>query len=121
MALLKDITLPVGIVLKYHRIASFDIVTNAKVSMTVISYLSKEAREEEKQYLLEKSMRFTLMAKDTKDLTAEDKILLSSPEPTMSVYQDSRIITMPYTEEMSVSEAYEYLKTLPEFEGGIDD
>lgn len=121
MGLLKDMDSNIGVKLTYHRVASFNVITNSTILITVKSYFSKEDREEEPRYLEEKRLRFALMDKDPKDLTVEEKVLLESPEPTFSTYEESRLISAPYQEDMSVTDAYEYLKTLPEFEGAIDD
>ena len=48
MALIKKIELDNGVTVNYHRIVSFNKITNNSNIIEVASYTSKEKREEEK-------------------------------------------------------------------------
>ena len=97
MALSKPITKPNGITLNYHRIAMVKIDTNQLVTILVHSYLATNARQYEKDYAAG----------------------LIEGDPTFP-YVDAQYFNCEYDENMSVKNAYEYLKTLPEFEGAED-
>lgn len=90
MALVKDIRQDDGVVTSYHRILYIKITTNKQNSIAVMSYVDEEARESEKE---------------------SD---ISQPYNKAITYETG------YDESMTVEKAYEYLKTLPEFEGAED-
>ena len=90
MALQKDIRQEDGVVTKYHRILFLQLFTNHHNSIAVVSYVDDIARDEEKE------------------------AILSQP------YQRAVTYETAYDETMTVESAYEYLKTLPQFEGAID-
>lgn len=94
MAISKDIVLPNGVVINYHRIMSIQFITNSSNIINVSGYISKEKREEERS-------------------------AIANAEP-MDVYIDGKFIESPYDPYMNIIEAYEYLKTLPEYEGAED-
>ena len=91
MALRKDITQMDGIVTSYHRIAFTQITTNRQNSITVFSYINEDARDEEKE------------------------------EIVVQPYCQSKTYETGYDQTMTIDSAYEYLKTLPEFEGAEDN
>lgn len=91
MALRKKITLDNGISLNYHRIASLHVTTNVLNTIEVKSYVNQKQR--------------------TKDAPSTEDI---------DVYTRTQFLTCDYDQNMSVVSAYEYLKTLPEFEGATD-
>lgn len=95
MALIKDIVLENGVKTDYHRIVSVNNITNKSSLIEVASYTSKEKREEEKLKLKNKE--------------------------TMDIFINTKYITTNYTEDLNVNSAYEYLKTLSEFENSIND
>ena len=95
MALIKEVVLNSGIITNYHRIVSVNNITNHASVIELASYTSKAKREEE-------------------------KAALKNNEP-MSVFIDTKYISIPYNSALSVDSAYEYLKTLPEFAGYTDD
>lgn len=101
MALKIKVTANNGIVTEYHRIASLNIATNQSNSIVVYSYLSEDARALE---LENQSKTYTSIA----------------DEPTNYPYIETRHISADYDENMSIESAYEYLKTLPLFEGAED-
>lgn len=96
MALFKEVTLDNGVTLRYHRIVNISIFTNSSNSISVNSYTTEIKREEEKY------------AVETGDWSAFD------------AYIEGRQFVTPYDQFMTIDSAYEYLKTLPEFEGSID-
>lgn len=90
MALYKEIKQEDGVVTTYHRVLFIQIMTNHHNSIAVESYIDNDARMAEKELILEQP------------------------------YKRSITYEMGYDEEMTIERAYEYLKTLPEFEGAID-
>ena len=89
MALSKKITQEDGVTTEYHRILYVQNTYNSHVSIAVLSLVSAEAREQEKEGDFKPYQRaVTYETEDYTDMTAE--------------------------------QAYDYLKTLPEFEGAED-
>lgn len=101
MAIKKTITAQNGIVTEYHRIAMVKIDTNQQNTLLVHSYLSETGRQVEKDYA------------DGK-YNSVDMGLVPFP------YVDAKYLNTPYDGDMTISKAYEYLKTLPEYEGAED-
>lgn len=101
MAIKKRVTADNGIVTEYHRIALLSIDVNQQNTILVHSYLSADGRQIEKDYAAG---------------------LYSSAEAEFMKfpYVDANYISFAYDENMTVKAAYEYLKTLPLFEGAID-
>lgn len=95
MALIKEIELNNGIKVNYHRIVSVNNVTNHASIIEIASYTSKEKREQEKEAFERKEF--------------------------IDVFKETKFIEKEYEEELNVVSAYEYLKTLDEFSGSIDD
>lgn len=90
MALQKNIRQPNGVVTNYHRILFVTITTNRQNSIAVISYVDEDSRSMEK----------------------EDAMY----EP----YRTSITYETDYDPNMTIETAYDYIKSLPEFEGAID-
>ena len=90
MALYKDICQEDGVTTSYHRILQLIQTVNQRVSIAVLSYVNEDARTNEKESIL--------MQPYSKNITYE----------------------LAYDESMTVASAYEYLKTLPQFEGATD-
>lgn len=101
MAIQKQVMADNGIVTEYHRIALVSIDVNQQNTILVHSYLSESGRQIEKDYA----------AGLYKDL---DEGMMKFP------YVSANYINAAYDPNMSVSAAYEYLKTLPQFEGAMD-
>ena len=101
MAIKKNVTASNGIVTEYHRIAMIKIDTNQQNTILIHSYLSEAGRQIEKDY--------TAGVYD--DL---EEGMMTWP------YVSAQYIHCEYDGEMTVTKAYEHLKTLPEFEGSID-
>ena len=98
MGLKKQITTDNGVVTEYHRIALLSIDTNNQNTILVHSYLSQEGRQIEKDYAAG-IMKF---------------------EDVKFPYVDALYINCDYNGDMNIPKAYEYLKTLPKFEGAED-
>lgn len=95
MALLKAIKQTNGIVLNYHRISDIKNVVNDKTYLDVISYVDKEEREKEQN---------------------QPKYSPNKQE----IYKTNKIYNMPYNDTLTIEQAYEYLKSLEDFEGSED-
>lgn len=102
MALLKLVVAPNGVPLQYHRITDISIITNELNIIRVSSYISEEERQKEIDWLEEQR---------ASELDGFQEI---------SVYIDSSDFSTSYDQYMSIQSAYEYLKTLPEFEDAED-
>lgn len=94
MAISKEIELDNGVVVRYHRIVSINKITNIQNTIEVASYTSEEKREEEKQAIID-------------------------GQP-MNVFIDTNFIVTEYNEDLTIEEAYEYLKTLDKFKNAED-
>lgn len=90
MALYKEIRQSDGVTTSYHRILFLQLLTNGHNSIAVVSYVDESARSNEKE------------------------AVVSQP------YQKSVSYEMPYDPNMTIASAYDYLKTLPRFEGATD-
>lgn len=101
MAIKKTVTAPNGIVTEYHRIAMVKMDINQQNTLLIHSYLSEAGRQVEKDYA----------AGLYNDLEAG---MMNWP------YVDAQYLNCDYDGEMTIGKAYEYLKTLPEYEGAID-
>lgn len=101
MAIKKTVTAPNGIVTEYHRIAMVKMDINQQNTLLIHSYLSDAGRQIEKDYA----------AGLYNDL---EEGMMNWP------YVDARYLDCDYDGEMTISKAYEYLKTLSEYEGAID-
>lgn len=101
MAIKKKVTADNGIVTEYHRIALVSIDVNQQNTILVHSYLNADGRQIEKDYA----------AGLYRDVDAG---FMKFP------YVDAKYINTAYDENMTVKAAYNYLKTLPQFEGAED-
>lgn len=90
MALYKEIRQADGVTTSYHRILFIQQTVNRHNSIAVFSYVDEEAREAEKDNTL--------------------------AQP----YQKSVTYETNYDPKMTVESAYDFLKTLPEFDGAVD-
>lgn len=112
MALSKEIILENGITLNYHRIVSLNVITNINNIIEVASYVNESQREKEQEY-----QELQKKSASSEELTTEEQELL---DKGINIYIETRYENTEYDETMSVKSAYEYLKTLPEFEGAKD-
>lgn len=101
MAIKKQVTADNGIVTMYHRIVLVRIDVNQQNTILVHSYLSADGRQIEKDYA----------AGLYNNLEAG---MMKFP------YVNAEYIHTAYDENMTVKAAYNYLKTLPQFEGAED-
>ena len=100
MGLEKNITLPNGVRLNYHRIVSVNVITNHQNIVEVASYTSKAKRQEEQE--------------------AYDQARETGEWPEIDVLINTQYFNAPYDQDMTIISAYEWLKTLPEFKGADD-
>lgn len=97
MAIKKEIELDNGIIVNYHRIVSINKITNSYNIIEVASYTSENQRDKEKEYYRS---------------TDENK--------QMNVFIETDYIQKKYSENETIEECYEYLKTLDKFKDAID-
>lgn len=90
MALFKEIRQDDGVRTFYHRILYVMTTTNFRNSIAVVSYVDAEAREAEMQHSI------------------------AQPYKKAVTYETA------YNPNMTIETAYDYLKSLPEFEGATD-
>lgn len=90
MALHKEIKQKDGVITNYHRILFLTQTVNRQNSIAVLSYVDEQSREDEKTNTMNQP------------------------------YQRSVTYETDYDAEMTVESAYDYLKTLPQFDGAID-
>lgn len=112
MALEKEIELENGIVLNYHRIATLSKITNISNMIEVNSYINANQREKEKYYQelqMRNAHQEELTDKEQKDL-----------EKGINVLVEADYIQIPYDENMTIEDAYEYLKTTDKYKDAID-
>ena len=94
MGLYKKIEQPNGVVTNYHRIVSMNVITNVQNTIEIASYTSQEKRNEE--------------------------IAAIKNGISCNVFIDTMFKTTDYNQDMTVINAYDWLKTLPEFKGAED-
>lgn len=95
MALIKEIELDNGVVVRYHRIVSINKITNNCNLIEVASYTTEDKRKEE----IEK---------------------LSNGEE-MNIFINTNYINVPYNEEQTIKQYYDYLKTTDMFKDATDN
>lgn len=91
MALYKEIKQDDGVTTKYHRILYLNQTVNSHNSIAVVSYVDEESRKY-----------------DTPN------------EGDKRPYRQAVTYELGYDENMTIESAYNYLKTLPRFEGAKD-
>ena len=99
MGFIKPIEKPSGMVFSYHRISTIHISTNEQNVISIADYVTPAKRKAE----VDKLAR----------MRAGDPAAFDEPP----IFIDSTMVTIPYDPTMTVESAYEYLLTLPEFEG----
>ena len=110
MAIEKSVELDNGIVLNYHRITSFNKITNIRNTIEVSSYVNEAQRNKEKEYqeLQQKNV-------NGEELTEEEQKTL---ENGINVFIDTNYINIPYDENMTIVDYYNYLKTTEKYNLG---
>ncbi len=93
MAIKKARKLDNGITVTYHRVTRIEKVTNVQNVIEVTSYISEEARQEEK---------------------------LKSPSENKDIYTFTDIIITPYDENIDIKNVYEFLITLDRYKDGVE-
>ena len=87
MALYKEIRQSDGVTTKYHRVLYVMQTVNRQTSIAVTSYVDEESRNDEKS------------------------------ATGSQTYQKSITYEMDYNPTLTIEKAYDWLKTLPAFEG----
>lgn len=90
MAIYKEIRQEDGVTTNYHRILSLTQTVNRQNSIAVLSYVDDAARVDEQQNII------------------------------VQPYKKAVTYETAYDENMTIESAYEFLKTLPQFEGAED-
>lgn len=109
MAIIKEVTLDNGISMSYHRIMVLTIVTNSEVVIEIKSYINQAQREEEKD-----------IEDFYKNAHNHANVLDENNNPVFNGYTYTEFYSIPYDETMNIVSAYDYIKTLPKYEGSID-
>jgi len=107
MALQKSIEKENGVILNYHRIVALNKVTNMSNIIEVNSYISETQREKEQIY-----QALQLRNANGEELTKEEREQL---EKGINVLVEAEYISMPYDPDMTIEQAYDYLKTLDKY------
>ena len=94
MALFKELSLVNGVTVRYHRIVSLNCITNVCNLIEVASYTGQNKRDEE-------------------------KTALAAGEP-MNVFIDTTVYAASYKQDMTITDAYAFLKALPDFSEAED-
>lgn len=90
MALLKNIRQNDCVITNYHRISELSFIHKTCNSIVLDSYIDEES----------------------------SKMALN--DEFTSPYHKTKTYCIEYDDTMTIGKAYEYLKTLPEFEGAVD-
>ena len=90
MALYKEVKQDDGVTTSYHRILYVTQTVNCRNTIAVLSYVDDESRSKEQESIM------------------------------LQPYTRAVTYGLPYDPSMTIESAYEYLKTLPEFEGATD-
>ena len=101
MGLKKNVVLPNGISLNYHRIVSVHISTNVQNDIHIQSYISKKYRDDEKSAI------------EAAQAAGEWR------EP-LEIFVHSSFISAPYDQTMTIQSAYEWLKENAGYEDADD-
>ncbi len=89
MALKKEITLECGVKVSYHRIVSIIKITNVINIIEIGSYTDEKKRTEEKR--------------------------CCKNGQTMNVFIYTEHLSVPYDENLNISNAYDYLKSIDKY------
>jgi len=112
MALQKEIELENGVVLKYHRITSINKITNISNNIEISSYTNENQRTKEKKY-----QETQIKNINGEELTEQEQELLDTG---IDIFVNSDFLQLPYDEEMTIEDAYDYLKTTEKYKKGKD-
>lgn len=127
MALLKPITLDNGIVVTYHRITSLNKITNVSNTIEVNSYISEPTRENEKEWYEKKETSRELQERRSEAIKNRDEELMQQIEEAeqeaskpMNVFIVTDYISTEYDADMTIEDAYAYLKTTDKYKDAED-
>lgn len=112
MAIQKEIELENGIILNYHRITSFNKITNISNNIEISSYISETQRNKENAY-----QKAQIKNANQEELTVEEQELLNNG---INVLVEADFVQIPYNADMTIKDAYEYLKTTEKYENAED-
>ena len=112
MALQKAISLDNGIVLNYHRVLGLNIITNKVNIIEVNSYINEDERNKEKRY-----QELQKKKQDGEELTEEEQEELAKG---INVLIEADYVSTDYNENMTIEDAYDYLKTTDKYKDAID-
>ena len=124
MALEKEIELENGIILNYHRITSLNKITNELNNIEINSYINENQRNKEKEYqnlqkenmqLQEDLNKENLSEENREKLLEKNNKMNEELEKGINVLIESEFIQIPYDEDMTIEDAYEFLKTLEKY------
>lgn len=101
MAIKKKVTEDNGVITEYHRIAMIKMEINGQNTILVHSYLSEDGRQIEKDYAAGKYKDF-------------EEGMMRWP------YVNAQYLNCDYDGEMTITKAYDWLKSLPQFVGAED-
>ncbi len=100
MALQKQIELENGIILNYHRIASINKITNNTTVIEVASYINETKRQAEIDALQ--------IGRETGEAVQTN------------IFIETTFVNKEYSEDETIKDLYDYLKTTEIFEGAKD-
>lgn len=112
MALQKEIELENGVILKYHRITSLTKITNILNNIEISSYTNENQRLKEKVY-----QELQIKQSKGEELTEEEKLQL---EKGIDIFIHTQYIDIPYDENMTIENAYDYLKTINTYTNSLN-
>lgn len=108
MAIKKEIELENGITINYHRITTLNKITNISNNIEVSSYTNKTQRAKEQRYQ-------ELQTKENLTIEEQEEV-----EKGINVFIETDFIQIPYKQNMSIEDAYNYLKTTEKYKNAID-
>lgn len=100
MALQKQIELENGIILNYHRIASINKITNNTTVIEVASYINETKRQTEIDALQ--------IGQETGEAIQTN------------IFIETTFVNKEYSEDETIKDLYDYLKTTDKFKNAID-
>ena len=121
MALLKEITDNKGIVTNYHKIV--EIRNIEQITIVVRSYVSEEFRNREVE-ANQKINRYNYLIENQSEETEDELLELSLKQPQyaqdLNLGISEEIYVVGELKDYSFENAYDYLKSLPQFKGAQD-
>lgn len=112
MAIKKEIEKENGIVLSYHRIVALNKITNIANTIEVNSYISMTQREKEKRYQELQRKKF-----NNEELTNEEREEINNG---INIIVEADYIDLGYDENMTIEQAYKYLKGIEKYKDSED-